>query len=160
MHGCYLASQTISPQSLALTHEVIPAKAGTSVCGIVSQHEEACRALPGPYHRKPTRARQTEVPAFAGMTRWITFLDWGRQMVDYGRYVVYLLASRKYGAIYVGVTGNLLARVVIHREELLPGSRRNTVCIAWFTLSSTTHPGTPSFAKSGSKSGAENGRSP
>jgi len=76
-------------------------------------------ARPGP--PGPTRALQTEVPAFAGMTRWITFLDWGRQMVDYGRYVVYLLASRKYGAIYVGVTGNLLARVVIHREELLPG---------------------------------------
>ena len=54
-------------------------------------------ARPGP--PGPTRALQTEVPAFAGMTRWITFLDWGRQMVDYGRYVVYLLASRKLALI-------------------------------------------------------------
>jgi putative endonuclease len=42
-------------------------------------------------------------------------------MVEYGRYVVYLLASRKYGAIYTGVTGNLPARIAIHREEILPG---------------------------------------
>jgi putative endonuclease len=42
-------------------------------------------------------------------------------MVEYGRYVVYILASRKYGSIYVGVTGNLLNRVVTHREELLAG---------------------------------------
>ena len=42
-------------------------------------------------------------------------------MADYGRYVVYILASRKYGALYVGVTGNLLGRVVSHREEWLKG---------------------------------------
>jgi putative endonuclease len=42
-------------------------------------------------------------------------------MGDYGKYVVYILASRKYGALYIGVTGNLLGRVVTHREEWLEG---------------------------------------
>ena len=36
-------------------------------------------------------------------------------------FCVYILASRKYGALYVGVTSNLAARVYIHREELLSG---------------------------------------
>jgi putative endonuclease len=42
-------------------------------------------------------------------------------MGEYGKYVVYILASRKYGALYIGVTGNLLGRVVTHREEWLAG---------------------------------------
>ena len=37
------------------------------------------------------------------------------------KYAVYILASRKYGALYVGVTGDLVGRVVTHREELLQG---------------------------------------
>jgi putative endonuclease len=42
-------------------------------------------------------------------------------MEGYGKYAVYILASRKYGALYVGVTGDLLGRVVTHREEWLAG---------------------------------------
>lgn len=38
-----------------------------------------------------------------------------------GRYFVYILASRKYGALYTGVTGNLPARTYIHREALILG---------------------------------------
>jgi putative endonuclease len=38
-----------------------------------------------------------------------------------GRYFVYILASRKYGALYVGVTSDLIARTYIHREDLLAG---------------------------------------
>jgi len=34
---------------------------------------------------------------------------------------VYLLASRRRGTLYVGVTSNLLARIHQHRDELLPG---------------------------------------
>ncbi|MBN9307335.1 MAG: hypothetical protein BGO82_08615 [Devosia sp. 67-54] len=41
-------------------------------------------------------------------------------MGQFGSYAVYILASRKYGALYIGVTGNLLGRVITHREELLP----------------------------------------
>jgi Predicted endonuclease containing a URI domain len=36
-------------------------------------------------------------------------------------YCVYILASRKYGALYIGVTSDLAGRVYIHREELLLG---------------------------------------
>jgi putative endonuclease len=38
-----------------------------------------------------------------------------------GRFFVYILASRKYGALYIGVTGNLPGRVYLHREEILRG---------------------------------------
>ena len=38
-----------------------------------------------------------------------------------GHFFVYLLASRKYGTIYVGVTVNLPARAYVHREALIPG---------------------------------------
>jgi putative endonuclease len=41
--------------------------------------------------------------------------------VDQGRYAVYILASRKYGALYIGVTGDLVSRLVVHREEWLAG---------------------------------------
>jgi putative endonuclease len=34
---------------------------------------------------------------------------------------VYILASRRHGTLYVGVTSNLLARLVQHREGLIPG---------------------------------------
>lgn len=36
-------------------------------------------------------------------------------------YYVYILASRKYGTLYVGVTNNLARRVWEHREKLKPG---------------------------------------
>ena len=34
---------------------------------------------------------------------------------------VYVLASGHYGTLYIGVTSNLLQRLVQHREGLLPG---------------------------------------
>jgi putative endonuclease len=34
---------------------------------------------------------------------------------------VYIMASRRNGTIYVGVTGDLLKRVIAHRESLIPG---------------------------------------
>jgi putative endonuclease len=34
---------------------------------------------------------------------------------------VYMLASGLYGALYIGVTSNLLQRLVQHREGLIPG---------------------------------------
>ena len=42
-------------------------------------------------------------------------------MSTLGRYFVYILASRKYGALYIGVTNDLIARTYIHREDILPG---------------------------------------
>ena len=37
---------------------------------------------------------------------------------------VYILASGHYGTLYIGVTSNLLARLVQHREGLIPGFTR------------------------------------
>ncbi len=34
---------------------------------------------------------------------------------------VYILASGHYGTLYIGVTSNLLQRLVQHREGMLPG---------------------------------------
>ena len=42
-------------------------------------------------------------------------------MQGHGKYAVYILASRKYGALYIGVTGDLLGRTITHREEWLTG---------------------------------------
>ena len=51
-----------------------------------------------------------------------------------GRYFVYILASRKYGVLYTGVTGNLPGRTYIHREDLVPGftSRYHVHRLVWF----------------------------
>ena len=37
---------------------------------------------------------------------------------------VYILASRRYGTLYTGVTSTLAARVVQHRDGLVPGFTR------------------------------------
>jgi putative endonuclease len=47
---------------------------------------------------------------------------------------VYILASRKQGTLYLGVTKNLVRRVYQHREKLLPGfsSRYDVRRLVWF----------------------------
>jgi len=51
-----------------------------------------------------------------------------------GRFFVYILASRKYGALYIGVTGNLPARIAIHRDDILQGhtERYRIHRLVWF----------------------------
>ncbi len=47
---------------------------------------------------------------------------------------VYLLASRRNGTLYIGVTSNLLTRLHQHRERLLPGftSKYGVKHLVWF----------------------------
>jgi putative endonuclease len=61
-------------------------------------------------------------------TLWLQSLGYidrelGR-MLDEQQFFVYILASRKHGTLYIGVTNNLVRRVHEHREGLLPGFTR------------------------------------
>jgi putative endonuclease len=49
-------------------------------------------------------------------------------------YWVYILASRKHGTIYVGVTNDLVRRVYQHKEKLTKGftKRYAVVRLVWF----------------------------
>jgi putative endonuclease len=49
-------------------------------------------------------------------------------------YYVYLLASRKNGTLYLGVTNDLVRRVYQHKEKLTPGftSRYGVDELVWF----------------------------
>jgi putative endonuclease len=35
--------------------------------------------------------------------------------------VVYILASKRYGTLYIGVTSDLCSRVSLHKQKLIPG---------------------------------------
>ncbi len=51
-------------------------------------------------------------------------------------YYVYILASRKGGAIYIGVTNDIVRRVYEHRMKAVPGftSRYNITQLVWFEV--------------------------
>jgi putative endonuclease len=51
-------------------------------------------------------------------------------------YYVYLLASRKHGTLYVGVTSNLVGRVYQHKTKATPGftSRYGVTRLVWFEI--------------------------
>ena len=51
-------------------------------------------------------------------------------------YYVYLLASRKEGPLYLGVTNDLIRRVFEHRSKAAPGfsSRYNITKLVWFEI--------------------------
>lgn len=52
---------------------------------------------------------------------------------------VYILASKRNGALYTGVTSNLLQRIHQHREGAIPGFTRDhgVKRLAWFEQHST-----------------------
>ncbi|MFY9989753.1 MAG: GIY-YIG nuclease family protein [Rhodoplanes sp.] len=49
-------------------------------------------------------------------------------------YYVYLMASRKNGTLYVGVTNNLVRRIYEHKSKAVPGftARYNVDRLVWF----------------------------
>ena len=54
-------------------------------------------------------------------------------------YFVYILASRKLGTLYVGVTNDLGRRVYEHRNDLVPGftSKHGVHRLVWFAQHSS-----------------------
>ena len=52
---------------------------------------------------------------------------------------VYIMASRRNGTLYTGVTSNLAGRVYEHREGLTPGftSRYGCKLLVWYELHAT-----------------------
>jgi putative endonuclease len=51
-------------------------------------------------------------------------------------YYVYILASRKDGAIYIGVTNDIVRRIYQHRSKAVPGftSKYNITRLVWFEV--------------------------
>jgi putative endonuclease len=51
-------------------------------------------------------------------------------------YYVYILASRKDGAVYVGITNDIVRRVYEHRTKAVPGftSKYNITRLVWFEI--------------------------
>jgi putative endonuclease len=51
-------------------------------------------------------------------------------------YYVYIIASRKDGAIYIGVTNDIVRRIYEHRIKAVPGftSRYNITGLVWFEI--------------------------
>jgi len=49
-------------------------------------------------------------------------------------YYVYILASRRDGAIYIGITNDLIRRVYEHRTKAVPGftAKYNITKLVWF----------------------------
>ncbi|MNN49502.1 GIY-YIG nuclease superfamily protein [compost metagenome] len=52
---------------------------------------------------------------------------------------VYILATKKNGTLYIGVTSNLVARTWQHREHVVEGfsKRYNVIQLVWFELHET-----------------------
>ena len=105
---------------------VIPAHAGIHGLGPVAF---ACYHRP---HPPPW------IPTFVGMTK----VGAGRGnpfMRDVFQPCVYILASRRHGTLYIGVTSNLLARLIQHREGLIPGFTKayGVHILVWYEVHAT-----------------------
>ncbi|WP_380785997.1 GIY-YIG nuclease family protein [Sphingomonas sp. R86521] len=64
--------------------------------------------------------------------------DGGGQVME-RQPAVYILANFRNGALYVGVTSNLMARLVQHRDELFKGftKRYSIKRLVWFAMADT-----------------------
>ncbi|WP_427912623.1 GIY-YIG nuclease family protein [Ramlibacter sp. MMS24-I3-19] len=59
-----------------------------------------------------------------------------RARVHHFQPAVYMLASRKWGTLYIGVTSNLAQRVWQHRQHLVPGftSTHDVSRLVWYEM--------------------------
>jgi putative endonuclease len=58
---------------------------------------------------------------------------WGSVFMGY---YVYILASRKDGAMYIGVTNDIVRRIYEHRTKAIPGftAKYNITRLVWFEI--------------------------
>ena len=56
------------------------------------------------------------------------------QVMIVAYYYVYILASKKNGTLYIGLTGDLLRRVLEHRDHVVPGftKKYGVTRLIWF----------------------------
>ncbi len=52
------------------------------------------------------------------------------------QYCIYILANKKNGTLYIGVTGNLLLRIAQHKKRLVEGFTKKYKVDGWFILRS------------------------
>ena len=55
-------------------------------------------------------------------------------------YYVYLLASKKYGTLYIGVTNDIIRRIHEHKTKVVPGFSKNIPSTGWSGTRSTMIP--------------------
>lgn len=54
-------------------------------------------------------------------------------------YCVYILASRRHGTLYIGVTRNIPTRLNLHRSGRARSSSKSTAFTCWSTWKSSLH---------------------
>src|SRR5664279_2590108 len=78
------------------------------------------------------RTRNLEIPGSHFVRPGMT----GLRAIDVMAYYVYILASRRDGAIYIGVTNDIVRRIYEHRIKAVPGftSKYNITRLVWFEI--------------------------
>ena len=56
-------------------------------------------------------------------------------MIDGKIYATYLMASKPYGTLYIGVTGDIITRATQHRESHMRALQNDMASIVWCGLS-------------------------
>jgi putative endonuclease len=81
------------------------------------------------------RTRDLEIPGLVP-THHLGMKPFENPTIKVMAYYVYILASRKDGATYIGVTNDLVRRIYEHRTKAVPGfsSRYNITRLVWFEI--------------------------
>jgi putative endonuclease len=78
-------------------------------------------------------------PAFAGVTTYLPWRDGLSTGFAMKQPCVYILASEKYGTLYIGVTSDLIKRVWEHKNDVVAGftEQYGVHTLVWFEQHAT-----------------------